>query len=222
MRYQSDYESVHQRDHALPTLVDESNSTSVATDRTICRDYMVPTVDCNRVDNTIYRDRAMYRQEHEMPMVQHTERPSTYYSVPVGRNSTTGEMIYKTVHHDGDRHIYHQDGRTNNETNTYPNYLQQAPVGRNGTIGEMIDKTVYQGVDRPICQQDGRMSYERNTYQNYDDSVYTQNSRLQRQREKMESNLHITMVSNFPHLTGKKTGKFGLADLRRLQTEITI
>ena len=70
-----------------------------------------------------------------------------------------------------------------NETNTYPNYLQQAPVGRNVTMGEMIDKTVYQGVDRPICQQDGRMSYERNTYQNYDDSGYTQNSRLQRQRE---------------------------------------
>ena len=40
-----------------------------------------------------------------------------------------------------------------------------------------------------------------------------------RNNEKMESNLHITMVSNFPHLTGKKTGKFGLADLRRLLTE---
>ena len=38
VRYQSDYESVHQRDHVLPTPVDESNSTSVATDRTICRD----------------------------------------------------------------------------------------------------------------------------------------------------------------------------------------
>ena len=62
----------------------------------------------------------MYRQEHEMPMVQHTERPSTYYSATVGRNSTTGEMIDKTVHHGGDRHIYHQYGRKNNETNTYP------------------------------------------------------------------------------------------------------
>ena len=84
----------------------------------------------------------------------------------------------------------------------------------------MIDKTVYQGVDRPICQQDGRMSYERNTYQNYDDSGYTQNNSLQRQQENGKQASYNHGI-NFPQLTGKKTGKFGLADLRRLQTEKT-
>ena len=123
VRYQSGYESVQQRDHVLPTPVDVRNSTNIATDRTICRDNMDPTVYYHRVDNTSYR-----KEHEEMPGVHYTEyRPSAYHSAPVGRNSSTGEVIDRTVHHDGDRQIYQQDDKMYWGTNTYPNYLQQAP-----------------------------------------------------------------------------------------------
>ena len=163
VRYQSGYESVQQRDHVLPTPVDVRNSTNIATDRTICRDNMDPTVYYRRADNT------SFRQEHEeMSGVPYTEhRPSAYHSAPVGRNSSTGEVIDRTVHHDGDRQIYQQDDIMYCGTNTYPNHFQQAPGVGSSTKVETIDKTVHQDGNRHVYHQDDRANNGTSTYHSY-------------------------------------------------------